>query len=176
MFQVPRFKFYNDKGFTMVELIISIALLSIGIIGIYNVFSPLIVLNSSTSSKFLATYLGQEGLEIIRNIRDNNFINEVSWSNGLLICANGCQADYKTGTAVQTPNNQLKIYNDSNFLKLNSDGFYSYDSGTSAPYKRKIIITQPSGIDTMKVEVFVFWSYNGTPYTYETEAYLYNWY
>jgi len=176
---VPRGNHKKNKpltGFTVVELIITIAVLSIGIIGIYSAFTPFIALNSNASSKFLATYLGQEGLEIIRNLRDNNFISEVSWSSGLLSCVNGCQADYKTGTSVETDDNKLKPYNDNNFLKLNSDGFYSYDIGTSTPYKRKIIITQPLGTDTMKVEVIVFWSYNETPYTYEAESYLYNWY
>jgi len=166
----------NGEGFTMVELIITIALLSFGIIGVYSAFSSSIILNYNISSRFTAAYLAQEGLEIMRNMRDNNFINKVAWSSGLTICSSGCQADYKTGTSAQTAINQLQAYNPNNFLKLNSDGFYGYDTGTNTKFKRKIIITQPSGTDIFKVNVLVFWDYNGQSFNYETEGYLYNWY
>lgn len=165
----------RENGFTMVELIITIVILSFGIIGVYGAFSPLISLNYNISSRFKAAYLGQEGLEIIRNIRDNNFIKNLTWSSGLTSCSQGCQADYKTGTAVETFNNQLKPYDPPNFLKINIDGFYSYDSGDNTIFKRKITITQPLGTDTLKVDVQVFWNYNDQPFNYETIGYLYNW-
>lgn len=159
----------------MVELIITIAVLSFGIIGVYNAFYPFIRLTGSISSRFTAAYLAQEGLEIVKNMRDNNFIAHATWSAGLTNCAAGCQGDYKTGTSSQTSVNQLGPYNDNNFLKLNADGFYSYDQGTSTIFKRKITISQPSG-DILKIDTQVFWNYNGKPFNFETEEYLYNWY
>lgn len=167
--------FKKNDGFTMIELIIAIAILSFGIIGIYSAFSPIIALTYTISLRFNAAYLAQEGLEIIRNIRDNNFINNDPFSAGLLSCSLGCQADYKTGTSVQTIDNQLQTYNANNFLKINSDGFYSYDVGTDTRFKRKITIIQPLGVDNLKVDVQIFWDYNGQQFNYQTEGYLYNW-
>ena len=157
----------SGSGFTMVELIITLAILSFGIIGVYNAFYSMIILSNNISSRFTATYLSQEGLEIVRNIRDNNFILSAAWSNGLLGCNLGCQGDYKTNASLQAYNN--------NFLKLNTDGFYSYDSGVATKFKRKITITQPSGTDTLKAIVQVLWDDNGKPSSFETEEYLYNW-
>lgn len=168
--------FRKKNGFTMIELIITIAILSFGIIGVYMAFSPFVMLNYSISWRFKAVYLAQEGFEVIRNIRDNNFINGSIWTaGGLTSCEEGCQADYKTGTSVESFDNQLKPYDPNNFLKINGDGFYSYDAGIDTIFKRKITITQASGTDTLKVNVQVFWDYNGQPFNFETIGYLYNW-
>ena len=168
-------KHESGAGFTMIELIITIAILSFGIVSVYTAFSSINTVTSTASLRFTAAYLTQEGLEIIRNLRDNNFINKAKWSSGLTGCALGCQGDYKTGTPSQTPANKLKPYNDTNFLKVNSDGFYSYGKGITTQFKRKITITQPSGTDTLKVTVQVFWNYNGQPFSFQASEYLYNW-
>lgn len=164
------------KGFTMIELMITIAVLSFGIIGAYSAFSSIVGIIGSISYRFTAAYLAQEALDVVRNLRDNNFIAKTTWSSGLTACNAGCQLDYKTGTAVQTSANQLKPYDDANFLKLNSDGLYSYDAGLDTKFKRKVTITQPSGTDTLKVSSQVFWNYNGQPFNFEAVEYLYNWY
>ena len=115
----------------------------------------------------------QEGFEIVRNIRDNNVEKGRFWSSGLSDCASGCQADYKTETTAALPVNYLNNYRDE-FLKLNADGFYSYDrNGNESVYKRKITITQPSGSDMLKVLVEVFWNYNNQSYRVENVGYLY---
>lgn len=159
----------------MIELIITLAILSFGIIGVYSAFSPIGMLTYNISLRFNAAYLAQEGVEIVRNIRDNNFIHKATWSAGLTSCSSGCQVDYKTGTSAQTSANSLKAYNSNNFLKLNSDGFYSYDSGVNTIFKRKITISQPLGTDVLKIDVSVMWDYNGKSFSFQTGGYLYNW-
>lgn len=163
----------RQQGFTMLEMIITVGILSIGILGIYGAFSPLVEKNYVTTLQFKATYLAQEGFEIVRNIRDNNIEKGRFWSSGLSDCASGCQADYKTETTAALPVNYLNNYRDE-FLKLNADGFYSYDrNGNESVYKRKITITQPSGSDMLKVLVEVFWNYNNQSYRVENVGYLY---
>lgn len=166
----------NEKrylaGFTLIEIIISISILSFGILLIYSAFSLVIISTYNISSRFTAAHLAQEGVEIAKNIRDNNFINNtVPWSAGLLVspCDSGCQADYKTY-------NQLIAYNNA-FLGLNNDGFYSYDTGSSpTTFKRKIIISPVSGTsDALNVTVLVTWSYRGQSFSFGTNEYLYNW-
>lgn len=168
------FRENKQRGFTIIELIATIAILSFGILGVYSAFTPFIALNSNISYRLTASYLAQDGLEIIRNIRDNNFVAGRPWSQGLLSCSFGCQADYKTGTSGETPANQLQSYGAGNFLNLNSDGFYSYDAGTPTKFKRQITIAQVS-TDVLHVYVQIFWDYNGQSYTFDTKEYLYNW-
>jgi len=158
----------------MVEIMAAISVLLFGIVAIYGVFSNVVTLTYGTSARFTAAYLAQEGMETIRNIRDNNFISGATWSAGLLgsPCSTGCMADYKTKTS-----SQLVVYNDA-LLGLNSDGFYSYDSG-SVPtiFKRKITISSVQGTtNILNVDVMVFWNYNGQSFNFDTSEYLYNWY
>lgn len=165
----------NERGFTMVELIVTIAILSFGIIGLYSFSHPATLLTSNFSSRLTAAYLAQDALETVKNIRDNNILSGNLWSQRLTGCTSGCQLDYKTETSIETVSNQLKAYNDSTFLNINTDGFYSYDAGSATKFKRKITITQPStSTDILKVDVLVSWNYNGQPFTYNTIGYIYN--
>jgi prepilin-type N-terminal cleavage/methylation domain-containing protein len=53
-----------SKGFTLIELIISVFILSVAVVGIFNAFSIMIILTSDAADRLTATYLAQEGEEI----------------------------------------------------------------------------------------------------------------
>lgn len=151
----------KQNGFTLIELIITIAILSFGIIGVYSAFLPIAHLQYTMTSRVTAAYLAQEGFEMVRNLRDSNV-----WPAGLSQCSLGCQIDYKTGI--------LKPYNEQSYLNIDADGFYSYDQGTATKFKRKITIIQAGSPDALKVDVQVTWDYNGQPMDFEISNYLYN--
>ncbi len=65
----------NSTGFTLIEIIIAIAILSFGIILVYGSFASVVNSTYNISARFTAAYLAQEGFEIVRNIRDTNFIS-----------------------------------------------------------------------------------------------------
>jgi len=157
-------------GFTVIEIIITIALLSFGILGIYSFFHPASLLASEFSFRIAASQLAQEGLEVVRNIRDSNVKKGFLWSTGLLVCSDGCQADYQT--FINGSLDQLPSYQDT-FLKINADGFYSYETGSDTLFKRKITITSMDA-DSLRVEVAVTWNYHNKPFTFNTISYLYN--
>ena len=171
-------KYYDCEsgaGFTIIEIIITIALLAFGIVGIYGFFYPASALTSNFSLHSTADYFAQEGLEVVKNIRDSNIIHRTTWSQGLSNCSAGCQLDYKTGTIVETFVNILQTYTGSP-LNINSDGFYSYDAGTATKFKRKVTITRPfpSNSNILKVDVLVLWDYNGKSFSFDTIGYIYN--
>ena len=169
------------NGFTMVELVITISILSFGIIGLYSAFLPLFGLTNSISNRFTASYLAQDAFETVRNLRDNNFIASFSYSNGLLGCdegVGGCELDYKTGTTAEGPEDVLQLYGQGRFLRISPDNFYGYSidpSSKETVFKRKITITEEEDNVAMKVLVEVFWNHNNKSYEFETEGYLYNW-
>ena len=161
----------SGTGFTIIELIIAIAVLSFGVVLVYGAFFVIIDATFNLSSRYTALYLGQEGLEIIRNMRDNNVKNNVSWTAGLLgdPCKTGCVADYK-----MLEGNQLAVYNN-DVLGLDGNNFYSVMGSTPTIFKRKITITQISGKDeVIKVLVEVFWTYNSKSFALKNIGYLYN--
>ncbi|TSC54174.1 MAG: hypothetical protein LiPW30_744 [Parcubacteria group bacterium LiPW_30] len=170
----------NNKGFTLIELVIAIFILTVAIIGVYSAFSTVVVLTAGASSRLTAAYLAQEGVEIVRNMRDNNWLNSRDWKTGLLGCGGGCEADYKTGTS---PTLTLTPYpSGGNWLRIDADNFYSYDpADNQTKFKRKITIT-PQGADVLKVFVSVTWKEKDEEgcvpagYCVEVEEYLYNWY
>jgi prepilin-type N-terminal cleavage/methylation domain-containing protein len=84
-------KFFKQKnrGFTIVETIVALFIFSISITAMMAVFSRGIQNISTVKTKLTATYLAQEGVEYIRNLRDNyiyfggtngwnNFITKIS--------------------------------------------------------------------------------------------------
>lgn len=60
------------KGFTYIEIIISVFLLSVGIISLVQLVSKGVNLSVDSRDEMIASQLAQEGVELVRNVRDNN--------------------------------------------------------------------------------------------------------
>lgn len=184
-----KFKISNyigGEGFTIIELVIAIFILFVATFAVYNAFSTIVVLTAGISDRLTATYLAQEGIEVIRNIRDANWINDRSWDSGLNGCSDGCQADYTTGTTIAAPWTLAPWAGEEPsggadgggiLLKLNANGFYAYGgAGSDTKFKRKITITSLEDY-IMRVSVKVFWSQKGdwSQNVIEAEEILYDW-
>lgn len=178
----------SNKAFTLIETIVAISILSVAILGCYMIFSDIYNQSGGAANGMIASYLAQEGIEIVRNIRDDNWIKFKDWRCGLVDvedlnpesckknCLNGCQADYKTGTGADL--NGLTPYPEGgNFLKINIDGLYSNDPGqTETIFKRKIIIEPQQENYILKVLSVVYWEYMGKEFSVQIDEYLYDWY
>ncbi len=177
-------------GFTIIELIISIFILSVAIVGIYGAFSMIVVLTADASDRLTAAYLAQEGIEIARNIRDTNWLASDSgtttdWLQSLSACTSdigGCEADYTTGSGATVPFAMATYQND--YLKIDTNGFYNYSSGQKTKFRRQILVSFLPGIDYVaKIAVTVYWDEKpnvlnptGAPGSITAEEYFYNWY
>ncbi|MCX6721221.1 MAG: prepilin-type N-terminal cleavage/methylation domain-containing protein [Candidatus Staskawiczbacteria bacterium] len=162
----------NKKGFTIIELMITIFILSFAVVGIFAAFSVMASLVYDATDRLIAAYLGQEGMEIVRNIRDSNWLNidagaNASWLDGLsddainysVDCHSiGCEADYLATNLATWSDRYL-------FLK---NGIYSYDqTGSPTKFKRKIKIEPLTDVDgssnhIIKVIVETSWDQKGT--------------
>jgi len=60
-------------GFSIPEVLLSLFVLSIGIMTIVSVLSKSLVYSYDTRDTIVATELAQEGVELVRNVRDNDF-------------------------------------------------------------------------------------------------------
>ena len=144
---------FSKNGFTLVELLIAIFIITIGIMGIYLAIPRILSSASLNATQFLASYLAQEGFEIVRNIRDTNWLQGKNWKEGL---GNG---DY----IVQYNDSSLRDFGDI-FLKIDdreeSKGFYNCESGMESRFKRKITISS-EGSDKLNITVEITWPGKG---------------
>jgi len=139
----------RQKGFTLLEMIFAITIISVGVLGIYNGMSFAIANTQKAREFFMGAYLAQEGIEIVKNMRDTNWVANSAWDSGL-ICGSGCEADYSTASSTFSSTPYTGRY-----LKMDPGGFYNYSSGTSTIYKRKITVNEP-GTSTINITVDVY--------------------
>lgn len=178
MFHVP--SSMQDKGFTLLETTVAIFIVVVAIVAAFSAFYRIMVVTSSISSRLTAAYLAQEGIEIIRNIRDTNWLKGSNWDSDFNECKsqNGCEADYTTGTG--EGGTSFRTYSDSPLYIANN--FYSYKiSGTETKFKRKITIIpqktkeEDEEDNILDVSVLVEWEDRGKEYNFTAEEQLYNW-
>jgi prepilin-type N-terminal cleavage/methylation domain-containing protein len=152
----------TKQSFTLIEIIVAISVMTIGILGVYALVPKVIGITSANTNIFIAYQLAREGIEIVRNIRDTNWLQGLAWNEGLTGCSGGCEIDYNDSSLVS--------YQD-RYLKVDSNGFYNYETGKQTKFKRKIIITPDT--DILNIKVQITWSGKGSPF--EIEENLYNW-
>jgi len=155
------------KGFTLMEVIIAIAIILAALITLTNLISSSVAGIRPGKSKIIATNLAQEGLELVRNIRDNNWLaykrESDNWDDGL--GAGDYRAQYDVGSLLSFVSVPLKI---------DSNGFYQYDIGSNTVFYRKITITQTED-SWIGVLSEVTWQEKGRSYNIGARTNLYNW-
>lgn len=169
----------NSKfGFTLLETIIALFVITVGLLGGMVAVERAVLLTSLSSSKLRAAYLAQEGIEIIRNIRDINWLEartiSNSWDEGLTHCSAGCIADYNHSYGPDQIDPNLPVWNNQ-FLNSDANGFYSYSSGSATKFQRKITVTSPSA-DILEILVEIIWQERGKSYSFSVKEHLYKWY
>jgi len=162
----------NLNGFTLIELVITCFVISMGVIGAFTVIQRIVFYTSFSFSRSVAGYLAQEGIEIIRNIRDSNWLDPTSdWDDGIN-AGPSYYLDYQS-QSFPDPDCSGKEY-----LEILSSGgkeFWQCSSNPSAKFKRKITITKPEA-DKIEVLVEVEWQEHGEAYKVSSQENLYNWF
>lgn len=182
------------SGFTLVETLVSVAIFSVSILGLMSVLSDGIADINYSKKKIIATYLAEEGVEYIRNMRDTYALYDIpggqtGWADfntklntGDCDEVNGCYFNNRdvNYSAQDKPITNLILNactsvscDNAPLLYDITTGMYGY-SGTDSYFKRKIKINTVSADET-KVSSTVYWTQGSGTYQITFSENLFNW-
>lgn len=101
-----------NKGFTILEVLVTMLVLTIGGLAAYAMVQQIVFSTFSSSYRLTAAYLAKERIEIVRNIRDTNWLNSTNppWDDGI------------SPPFESTENNVLLNYDRNTIISSNLDG------------------------------------------------------
>jgi prepilin-type N-terminal cleavage/methylation domain-containing protein len=178
----------NNKGFSFVELLVVIAIISTSMVFIFDLIIRNTQAQKINKDFLVASMLAQEGLELARNSRDENWLLEQAGSPGVAV-------NVWDGIIHQTNNDFSIGYDDNNIprdvdfitaagaqLFMTTSGFYTHDSAGTIPTPFYRIIEVFPGIggvdpdyDYVRIVSTVQWTLHGHPHSYVAETLLYDW-
>jgi prepilin-type N-terminal cleavage/methylation domain-containing protein len=183
----------KNTGFTLVETLVAVSIFSVSILGLLSVLASGITNTTYAKQKLAASYLAQEGIEYMRNMRDTFVLysgnSQTGWDafNANLIKAgslcqlnNGCyfNADSIFSPLLPMPMTKIPLVSCVGPCPpLTYDattGKYGYSSVVNSGFTRKIQITQipPNEI---KISSTVSWTQNSGVNNVTFSEDLFNW-
>ena len=155
----------SNAGFTLVEALVSLLIFSVALTAIFYLLANNLKAASLVKNNFIASGLVQEGMEVVRNLRDND------WYLG-----NSFGTTIPDGTYRAQWNSQalLPLAPDPYLKKDSGNGLLSYDTGNDTVFKRTVTISAVSGIEK-RVMVAVTWNERGIPKSVSAEDHLFDW-
>jgi len=184
------------KGFTFVETLVAITVLLVSVVAPMSLAQDGIVAAKLSQDQIVAFYLGQEGIEIVKNLRDNNRLanapGQLSGANLSNCVVSDPESASEYGCIVdgtRTPGGNFyteTCSGDCPPIRIDTVAgpggakSYSYRSTGTTPTKftRTVKVWYPSGdVNEAAVRVTVDWLFNksGQIQTYQVQNYLYNW-
>lgn len=176
---------YKDtkKGFTIMETLVAIAILTIGITAPITVVFNAIQSANVAQDQITANYLAEEGIEYIRYVRDTNIIQGDPWLNNLQHCLS---SDGSGGDVCNLVLPTDVVNNNGDFINCGAgpcgpiefDGtFYKGDRGPGAPtaFVRDITINEVIVDREAELVVTVTWTTSGTVRSFSVQERLLNW-
>ena len=177
------YKLFGNKGFSLLEASIVMGVVSVGILGVFSLVLQNIQVQKVNKNILVASMLAQEGLELARNIRDDNWIASPAVAWDLDIAGLGA-IDYMMNLgAANDGDSDGDITEEANTrLYINGAGFYTFLSvgNTKTMYSRLITAdgvdaSMDGVIDYYKVTSHVQWQGRDGLKDYIAETHLYNW-
>jgi prepilin-type N-terminal cleavage/methylation domain-containing protein len=163
----------KKQGFTLMEVMAVIGVATVGLFGVSSLVVQNIQAQNVNRHYPVAAMLAQEGVELVRNQRDNNWLAGLDWMEKL-DDDGSFTIDYRP--VIDSIPNQIS--QNGTELKQNADGFFDYDiNGVDTVYKRIVFIDYNPLInaDFADVTVTVQWNDRGRDYDYVLRHQLYDW-
>jgi type II secretory pathway pseudopilin PulG len=187
---IKLFKQKKTAGFTLVETLVAISIFTISILALVSVLAQGISDTTYAKTKMTSTYLAQEGIEYMRNMRDTFVLyydpnsSQNGWNAflaGLSVCSpNGCYFDDgKLMSGLTTSDIPLSACQATGCQHLLYDptlGVYDYASGSDSGIVRRIDakIIDPNN-NEVRITSTVYWTQGSGVYNISFSEDLFNW-
>lgn len=165
----------KQKGFSIIEVMASVFIITFGLIGVLALADQNIRNQRLSKNTLVASQLAQEGLELVRNTRDKNWLLNNDWKFGVGVGTNsdiiqdGSYAIDYSGAIVNVSNVSDQGAN----LKIDAGGFYWHGIGTNSIFNRMISVVDNG--DSINVNATVRWQEGANMRSYSLDTVLYNW-
>ena len=177
----------QNKGFTLIETLVAVMIFTSSVLALIAILSTSLSTIVHTKQKLVGTYLAQEGIEYIRNMRDSYVIYEkddTGWASfkdkiSLCITPNYCGIDNlepprkeKFTFACDSPSFSLcKLYIEKGNYNSDKNGI---PKGTDSGFTRKIEIENITN-DEIKIISTVLWKSGSSDKSISFSENLFNW-
>ena len=165
--QVRLWRKISKAGFSLIEVLVAMLVLSMGFAAVFSLMTINIRSSENAKNQIIASQLAQEGLELVRNLRDNGSLDASYPDSAACTPASKCidlRID-KDDTVLNTSTALSKL------LYLNNN-FYTHTAGTATKFFRKIDLSitgdknaTPSSTRVITVTSYVTWNGTGVPAT-----------
>lgn len=161
----------SKPAFSIIEIMAVLLIVSLGIIAMTNLAVQSIQAQTINRGSIVAHQLAQEGIEIVRQVRDTNWLQGENWTTGMT-----------TGTyCLDYQSSSLRSVSgiDDCELYFTTDGWYyapvSPPAGAvSSKFKRVLVINVATS--SAQVIAQIEWDDRNKVLNYEVETELYDWY
>lgn len=165
----------KNTGFSIMELVVSTAIIAIGLLGVSSLVIQNLQVKNINKNQLIASMLAQEGLELVRNVRDDNWLSQSlpSWDKDIADHTNDFAIDYRgrasiNGNADTISDADAKLY-------IDGAGLYTHvGTGNTATAFSRIINIVGDG-DKIEVGALVAWNDRGRNFNYTASTTLYDW-
>lgn len=181
----------HKYGFTMVETLVAISILSLSILATFTAVQGGLKSSTLVKDEIIAFYLTQEAMEYIKNIRDENALESldgtpVSWLAGLSGQASDpcyfgkvCSIDVPLRSAVNCGNAGVTTSPPnlcSNLTQQTSTGTYGHTatSGWVASNFKREIQFENIAAEEVRVTITLRWTTRGAVHFFQTSQALFN--
>lgn len=165
-------------GFTLLETIVALALIVSAISGPFSLATRGIFSAKFARSKLIALNLAQEGIELIRHMRENNVLAGHGWRGLTGPCPASCvrlsDGSYQPDVFF-SPNGSTPPLNSGSIIRFDeSSDLYNQSSGIPTLFTRVVDISTPAA-DQMRVVATIAWVETGISRQVRLEEVFYNW-
>ncbi len=132
------------EGFTLVEILISVAILAVTLTAMANLVIVTMRANQSNMNTLQGYYLAQQGIEAMRNLRDSNWMQNYGWNQGDDLWGTdfACSMDDETLYFLVDENTDVQVSNldvMTDVIGERSLGLFESSSVTNPPWELTLI-------------------------------------
>ena len=164
----------RGAGFTILEIIVVVFIIAMGLVGVLSLIIQNVQVQYVNKNNLIASQLAQEGLELVRNKRDRNFLAGNWFSSGIVLPDDNSKITiYFDGADIII--NSVSGIDDNDARLMIDNSFYIYGSGSYSGFNRVVEVENDYNASFTVASCIVQWQEKGQDHQYVVDTILYDW-